>query len=260
MRKNKVYLSSMMLILIGIGAFMMNSVDVLATAPIPNVNIQIGAAEGSQEIGESLQMLFVLTILALAPSILIMMTSFTRIIISLHFLKSAIGTQQMPPNQIIIGLALFLTFFVMSPVFSQINEEALQPYQRGEIVQEQMTENAVMPLKEFMLKQTRDEDIKLFMDLSDREPIQDETKILEELPMHVVIPAFIISEVRAGFIIGFLIYLPFIVIDMVVASTLMSMGMMMLPPAMIALPFKILLFILVDGWNLIIGQLVQTFR
>lgn len=260
MRKNKVCLSSMMLLLIGIGVFMMHSENVLATVPIPNVNIQIGAADGTGEVGESLQMLFILTILALAPSILIMMTSFTRIIISLHFLKSAIGTQQMPPNQIIIGLALFLTFFVMSPVFSQINEEALQPYQNGEIVQEKMMENAIMPLKEFMLKQTRDEDIKLFMDLSDREPIQDETKILEELPLHVVIPAFIISEVRAGFIIGFLIYLPFIVIDMVVASTLMSMGMMMLPPAMIALPFKILLFVLVDGWNLIVGQLVQTFR
>lgn len=260
MRKNKVYLSSMMLLLIGIGVFMMHSENVLATVPIPNVNIQIGSADGTGEVGESLQMLFILTILALAPSILIMMTSFTRIIISLHFLKSAIGTQQMPPNQIIIGLALFLTFFVMSPVFSQINETALQPYQNGEIVQEKMMENAIMPLKEFMLKQTRDEDIKLFMDLSDREPIQDETKILQELPLHIVIPAFIISEVRAGFIIGFLIYLPFIVIDMVVASTLMSMGMMMLPPAMIALPFKILLFVLVDGWNLIVGQLVQTFR
>lgn len=260
MRKNKVYLSSMMLLLIGIGVFMMHSENVLATVPIPNVNIQIGSADGTGEVGESLQMLFILTILALAPSILIMMTSFTRIIISLHFLKSAIGTQQMPPNQIIIGLALFLTFFVMSPVFSQINQTALQPYQNGEIVQEKMMENAIMPLKEFMLKQTRDEDIKLFMDLSDREPIQDETKILQELPLHIVIPAFIISEVRAGFIIGFLIYLPFIVIDMVVASTLMSMGMMMLPPAMIALPFKILLFVLVDGWNLIVGQLVQTFR
>lgn len=260
MRKSKLYLSSMMLFLIGACVFITDTTNLLATVSLPNINIGIGSAEGAQEVGESLQMLFILTILALAPSILIMMTSFTRIVISLHFLKSAIGTQQMPPNQIIIGLALFLTFFVMSPVFSQINEEALGPYQRGEIVQEQMVENAITPLKEFMLKQTRDEDIKLFMDLSDRAPIQDETRILEELPIHVVIPAFIISEVRAGFIIGFLIYLPFIVVDMVVASTLMSMGMMMLPPAMIALPFKILLFILVDGWNLIVGQLVQTFR
>ena len=214
----------------------------------------------SLEFSTSLQMLFIITILALAPSILIMMTSFTRIVISLHFLKSAIGTQQMPPNQIIIGLALFLTFFVMSPVFTTINEGALIPYQREEITQEQMIENAIVPIKEFMIRQTRDEDIRLFMDLSGRDLIQDESRILEELPMHVVIPAFIISEIRAGFIIGFLIFLPFIVVDMVVASTLMSMGMMMLPPAMIALPFKILLFILLDGWNLLVGQLVQTFR
>lgn len=214
----------------------------------------------SLEFSTSLQMLFIITILALAPSILIMMTSFTRIVISLHFLKSAIGTQQMPPNQIIIGLALFLTFFVMSPVFTTINEQALMPYQREEITEEQMIENAIVPIKEFMVRQTRDEDIKLFMDLSGRDLIQDESRILEELPMHVVIPAFIISEIRAGFIIGFLIFLPFIVVDMVVASTLMSMGMMMLPPAMIALPFKILLFILLDGWNLLVGQLVQTFR
>lgn len=209
---------------------------------------------------ESLQMLTILTVLALAPSILIMMTSFTRIVISLYFLKSAIGTQQMPPNQIIIGLALFLTFFVMSPVFTQINENAIIPYQEEKITEEQMIDQIIYPMKEFMIKQTRDEDIKLFMDLSNREPLTDESQIIQELPLYVVVPAFIISEVRAGFIIGFLIYLPFIVIDMVVASTLMSMGMMMLPPAMIALPFKILLFILVDGWNLIIGQIVQTFR
>ncbi|MGL6174346.1 MAG: flagellar type III secretion system pore protein FliP [Cellulosilyticaceae bacterium] len=209
---------------------------------------------------ESLQMMAILTVLALAPSILIMMTSFTRIVISLYFLKSAIGTQQMPPNQIIIGLALFLTFFVMSPVFTQINESTLIPYQEEKITQEQMIEQIIYPMKEFMIRQTRDEDIKLFMDLSNRESLTNESQIIQELPLYVVVPAFIISEVRAGFIIGFLIYLPFIVIDMVVASTLMSMGMMMLPPAMIALPFKILLFILVDGWNLIIGQIVQTFR
>lgn len=227
---------------------------------IPSIDIQFGTADNPAELSQSLQMIFILTILGLAPSILIMMTSFTRIIISLHFLKSAIGTQQMPPNQIIIGLALFLTFFIMSPVVTQINETAIKPYQAEQITQAEAMDKGILPLKEFMLRQTRDEDIKLFMDLSGREPITDETKILEELPMYVVIPAFIISELRAGFIIGFLIYIPFIVIDMVVASTLMSMGMMMLPPAMIALPFKILLFILVDGWNLLIAQLIQTFR
>lgn len=254
MRK-KIHLQN---ILIGLSLFVVTKQDILATNS--KIELPLGIGQTPTEFSASLQMLLILTILALAPSILIMMTSFTRIVISLYFLKSAIGTQQMPPNQVVIGLSLFLTFFVMSPVFSTINETALAPYQREEITQVQMMENMVTPLKEFMVKQARDEDIKLFMDLSGREPITDESRILEELPLHVVIPAFIISEIRAGFIIGFLIYLPFIVIDMVVASTLMSMGMMMLPPAMIALPFKILLFILVDGWNLIVGQLVQTFR
>ncbi|MGL4344514.1 MAG: flagellar type III secretion system pore protein FliP [Cellulosilyticaceae bacterium] len=233
---------------------------VYATVPIPNIDIQVGSADTPTGLSSSLQMMLILTILALAPSILIMMTSFTRIVISLHFLKSALGTQQMPPNQIIIGLALFITFFIMSPVLTEMKTVAYEPYEQGVISQEQALEVGIMPLKSFMLRQTRDEDIKLFMDLSGREPIESASVMLEELPMHIVIPAFIISELRAGFIIGFLIYIPFIVIDMVVASTLMSMGMMMLPPAMIALPFKILLFILVDGWNLLIGQLVQTFR
>ena len=230
------------------------------TIGVPSIDIQVGTAETAGELSQSLQMLLMLTVLALAPSILIMMTSFTRIIISLHFLKSAIGTQQMPPNQVIIGLALFLTFFVMSPVVTQINEQAIKPYEAQQITQEEAIERGLVPLKEFMLKQTRDEDIKLFMDLSGREPLIDDSQMVEALPMHVVVPAFMISELRAGFIIGFLIYIPFIVMDMVVASTLMSMGMMMLPPATIALPFKILLFILVDGWNLLIGQLIQTFR
>lgn len=253
---NKLFLLVGMII--GMMVFLPESVH--ATMPVPTLEVQVGTAETPQEFSQSLQMLFLLTIIALAPSILIMMTSFTRIIISLHFLKSAIGTQQMPPNQIIIGLALFLTFFIMSPVFTTINETALKPYESEEITQQQAIENGILPIKEFMLKQTRDEDIKLFMDLAGREPFADDTHIIEEMPMHVLIPAFIISELRAGFIIGFLLYVPFIVIDMVVASTLMSMGMMMLPPAMIALPFKILLFILVDGWNLLIAQLVQTFR
>lgn len=240
--------------------FILNINNIYATEVIPNIGIQIGTADTPQELSSSLQMIFILTILALAPSILIMMTSFTRIIISLHFLKSALGTQQMPPNQIIIGLALFITFFVMSPVFSEIKTTAYEPYEKGVITQQQAIEDGILPLKAFMLRQTRDEDIKLFMDLAGKEPLESAQTMLEELPMHIVTPAFIISELRAGFIIGFLIFIPFIVIDMVVASTLMSMGMMMLPPAMIALPFKILLFILVDGWNLLIGQLVQTFR
>ncbi|WP_053983920.1 flagellar type III secretion system pore protein FliP [Niameybacter massiliensis] len=231
-----------------------------SSVSLPSISLEVGTADSPLELSQSLQMLFILTILALAPSILIMMTSFTRIIISLHFLKSAMGTQQMPPNQVIIGLALFLTFFVMSPVATQINETALKPYEAKQITQEEAVERGLVPIKEFMLRQTRDEDIKLFMDLSGREPLATDAQIAQELPMHVIVPAFMISELRAGFIIGFLIYIPFIVMDMVVASTLMSMGMMMLPPATIALPFKILLFILVDGWNLLIGQLIQTFR
>jgi flagellar biosynthetic protein FliP len=242
-----------------LGTFILLSPSIFATTGIPNIDIRIGS-EGDGQLSESLWMLVILTILSVAPSILIMMTSFTRIIISLYFVKSALGTQQMPPSQVMVGLALFMTFFVMNPVFTQINETAIKPYQAETITQEVALENAILPLKEFMLRQTRDEDIKLFMDLSGREPLQDETRILEDLPMHIVIPAFIISELRAGFLIGFLIYMPFIVIDMVVSSTLMSMGMMMLPPAMISLPFKILLFVLVDGWNLIIGQIIQTFR
>ncbi|WP_308415421.1 flagellar type III secretion system pore protein FliP [Sporanaerobium hydrogeniformans] len=232
----------------------------IESAGLPGINISIDKANSPQEVSSSLQIIFIITILALAPSILIMMTAFLRIIITLHFLRAAIGTQTMPSNQILIGLALFLTFFVMSPVFSEIKTNALEPYQRQEITQQAALERGVEPLKGFMLKQTRDEDIKLFMDLSGREPLEDDSNLEKQLPLHIVVPAFIISELRAGFIIGFLLYLPFIVIDMVVASTLMSMGMMMLPPVMISLPFKILLFILVDGWNLIIAQLIQTFQ
>lgn len=227
---------------------------------VPSVNINLGGDSQTQSASASLQMIFIITIIALAPSILIMMTSFLRIIVSLHFIRSAIGTQTMPPNQILVGLALFLTFFVMSPVFTQIKTVAIDPLEKKEISQEQAIERGVQPLKEFMLKQTRDEDISLFMGLANLEPFTGQVDLVKEMPLHVLVPAFIISELRAGFIIGFLVYIPFIIIDMVVAATLMSMGMMMLPPAMISLPFKILLFILVDGWNLFIGQLIQTFN
>lgn len=227
---------------------------------LPGMTINMNKDATPSDVSSSLQMIFVITIIALAPSILIMMTSFLRIIISLHFVRSALGTTTMPPNQILVGIALFLTFFVMSPVISEIKTTALEPFEQGTITQEQAMEKGLMPLKDFMLRQTRDEDIALFMDISGQEIIQNDDKILEEMPLHVIVPAFIISELRAGFLIGFLVYIPFIVIDMVVSATLMSMGMMMLPPAMISLPFKILLFILVDGWNLIIGQILQTFN
>lgn len=227
---------------------------------LPGMTINLNDEAKPSDVSATMQMVFIITIIALAPSILIMMTSFLRIIISLHFVRSAIGTQTMPPNQILVGIALFLTFFVMSPVITQINTNALEPYEQGRITQEEALEQGVLPLKDFMLRQTRDEDIALFMDIAGQEAIQDDSQILKEMPLHVIVPAFIISELRAGFIIGFIIYIPFIVIDMIVSATLMSMGMMMLPPAMISLPFKILLFVLCDGWNLIIGQLLQTFN
>lgn len=219
------------------------------------LEFRLSPGEEGQSFASTLQILFTLTIISLAPSILIMVTSFTRIIIVLHFLRSAMGTQTTPPNQVLLGLALFLTFFIMSPVFSQINTEAIEPFSKGEITQEVALETGIKPLREFMLGETNPKDIKLFLKIAEIETIET----LDEIPTTVLIPSFIISELRIAFIMGFLIYIPFIIIDMVVSSTLMSMGMMMLPPTMIAMPFKILLFIMADGWNLLIGELVKTF-
>ena len=222
------------------------------------LDINISSNAGSMKLESTLQILIMLTILSLAPSILIMVTSFTRIVVVFHFLRTALGTQTTPPNQVIVGLALFITIAIMSPVFTQVNTKAIKPYTAGKIKQEQAIEKGLSPLREFMLKQTREKDLKLFMDLNKKSA--DDIKDYDDIPITIVIPAFIISELRAAFIIGFLIYLPFIVIDMVVASTLMSMGMMMLPPTTISLPFKLLLFVLADGWNLVIGQLVNSFN
>lgn len=221
-------------------------------------NLSISTNEGSTNLSSSLKILIVLTIISLAPSILILMTSFTRILVVLHFTRSALGTQTTPPNQILIGLSLFLTIFIMSPIFSEINTEAIQPYSKGEITQEVAIEKGVEPIRTFMLEQTDRKDLKMFLEIADISTEELENSI-DNIPTTVIIPSFIISELRKGFIIGFLIYLPFIIIDMVVAATLMSMGMMMLPPTTISMPFKILLFILADGWNLIIGELVKTF-
>lgn len=204
----------------------------------------------------TLQILLIITVISLAPSILVMVTSFTRIIIVLHFVRTAIGTQSSPPNNVLIGLSLFLTLFIMSPVIAQIKTEAYDPLVAEEITQQEALERGIQPLREFMLKQTRQDDLRLFMDIAKIEPVES----VDELSITIIIPAFIISEFRAAFIIGFLIYVPFIVIDMVVSSVLMSMGMMMLPPTTISMPFKILLFILADGWNLVIGQLVNSFN
>lgn len=206
------------------------------------------------------RMLLMLTILSLAPSILIMMTSFTRIIIVLHFVRTAIGTQTAPPNQILVGLALFLTFFIMWPTFQQINEKAIQPLDRGEIKQEEFLKACEEPIRSFMINEGRIQtrDVNLFTEISGE--TYEDGEDLTEIPFTVLVPSFILGELRKAFIMGFLIYIPFIVIDMVVSSVLMSMGMMMLPPTVISLPFKILLFVLADGWNLIVGQLVQSFQ
>ncbi len=204
---------------------------------------------------QTLDIVLLLTGLALIPTLIICLTGFTRIVIVLGFVKNAIGMQNVPPTQVIIGLALLVNFFVMSPVITQIKETAYVPYTQGEITIEEFSKEAMVPIREFMLEQTYKSDLNFFSELDGTEKVEDVTKV----PTHVVIPSFLTSELKRAFQIGFLVYIPFIVIDMVVASTLMSMGMMMLPPAMISLPFKVLLFVLVDGWQLIFGTLVKSF-
>ena len=226
-----------------------------STDPTTPLNLSLTMNDEEGTLSGTLQMLLVITVISLAPSILVMMTSFTRIIVVLHFVRTALGLTSTPPNNVLIGLSLFLTLFIMSPVFTKINSEALQPLSEGELTQEEALEAAMNPLRDFMINQTREQDVQLFLDIANIDSVND----WDDVPTTVIIPAFIISELRAAFIIGFLIYIPFIIIDMVVASTLMSMGMMMLPPTTISMPFKILLFIMADGWNLIIGQLVQSF-
>ncbi len=217
--------------------------------------LTIGVAAGDENMASVLQMLALLTVISLAPSILIMLTSFTRIIIVLHFTRAALNTQTVPPNQILVGLALFLTFFIMAPTFSSVYQNAVKPLAAGEITSEEAYEIGMAPVREFMFNQTREKDLKMFLEIAGTQDVQAQ----DDIPTSVLIPSFITSELRTAFIIGFVIYIPFIVIDMVVASTLMSMGMMMLPPTTISMPFKILLFIIADGWNLVIGNLVKTF-
>lgn len=223
--------------------------------PFPSLNIGVGTATKPGEVATTIQIFLLLTVLSLAPSLLVMTTSFTRIVVVLSFLRTAMGTQQAPSNQIILALSLFLTFFIMTPVWQQINQEAYQPFKAGALSQEQAFARAVAPVRKFMLTQTREKDLALFVSLSK----QARPRNADEIPTLTIIPAFMISELRTAFQIGFLIYIPFIVIDMVVASVLMSMGMMMLPPVMISMPFKILLFVLVDGWGLVISSLVKSF-
>ncbi|OEU52292.1 MAG: flagellar biosynthetic protein FliP [Desulfuromonadales bacterium C00003096] len=222
---------------------------------LPSITVGVGQAADPGQTSTALQILLVLTVLSMAPAILLMTTAFIRIVVVLSFVRQAMGTQQMPPNQIIIGLALFLTFFVMAPVFTQVNENALQPYLDKEISQEQALTAAVTPMREFMFKQTKETELELLMEIAG----QPAPENMEAVPTMTLIPAFMLSELKRAFQIGFMVYIPFLVVDMVVASVLMSMGMMMLPPVIISLPFKLLLFVLVDGWNLVVSSLVQSF-
>ncbi len=204
------------------------------------------------------KIIIILTLIGLAPFLLLMMTCFTRIIIVLSFLRNAMGLQQTPPNQVLIGLALFITFFIMQPVLSQVNETALQPYNDGLIETEEFLDRASVPMKEFMLKQSTGDEVEMFISLSADEAF--EAMEAEDLPMHIVVPAFMTSELKRAFLIGFLLFIPFLIIDLIVSSTLMSMGMIMLPPVMISLPFKIMLFVVVDGWGLLMKTLVMTYN
>ncbi len=225
-------------------------------ASVESNSLTVNLGEGSDgQFSVGIQILILLTVLSLAPAIFIMMTSFTRIIVVLSFMRQAFGTQQSPPNQVLIGLALFLTFLVMAPIWHQVNEEALQPYLEEEISQDEAFDLAMAPIRNFMLKQVREKDLSLFVKIAKLPQPKDPS----DLPSYTVIPAFMISELRTAFQIGFLVYLPFLVIDIVVASILMSMGMMMLPPVMISLPFKLILFVLADGWYLVVGSLVRGF-
>lgn len=228
---------------------------VYAQPMLPRMTFDFAGEQEPEGLAMTLQILFLLTILSLVPALMIMVTSFTRIVVALSFVRGALATQNMPPNQVIIALAVFLTFFTMFPYWQQINATALEPYMENEITYEEAINGALEPLREFMFRQTREKDLALFINFSNVERPQGP----EDVPTYVLIPSFMISELKTAFQIGFLIYVPFLVIDMVVASTLMSMGMLMLPPVMISLPFKILLFVLVDGWHLVVRSLIMSF-
>lgn len=225
------------------------------SASAAGVSINIDGNNKAPATAQSLQLLFLLTILSVAPSIILMMTSFTRIAIVLSFVRTGLGLQQTPPNQVLIGLALFLSIFIMTPVLTEVNKTAYQPFAAGKITQEQAYTAAMKPMRKFMLKQTNVNEMKLFLKLSNKEEIKN----YDEIPTEALIPAFVLSELKKAFIMGFLILIPFLIIDMVVASTLMSMGMIMVPPSMISLPFKLILFVVVDGWDLVVKTLVVSF-
>ncbi len=222
---------------------------------LPTLTLGVEDAQSTAQVSSALQVLFLLTILSVAPAILLMMTSFTRIVIVLGFVRQAMGTQNMPPTQIIIGLSLFLTFFIMSPTFNAINRDALQPYLNEEINQQDALAQAIIPMREFMFAHVMEKELQLLADLT----LAEEPVNRDDIPTMTLIPAFMLSELKRAFQMGFMVYVPFLVIDMIVASVLMSMGMMMLPPVIISMPFKLLLFVLIDGWGLVAGSLLQSF-
>jgi flagellar biosynthetic protein FliP len=226
-----------------------------AQVTLPTVNLGFKTTDKPDEVVNAVKIILMMTVLTLAPAILIMMTAFTRIIVVLSFLRQALGTPQMPPNQLLVGLALFLTFFIMRPALEQVNNNALRPYLAGTISQDKAAEEALIPIRRFMFNQVRPDDLSLFIRLAKI----DQPKTHQDVPTMVLIPSFVISELKTAFEIGFIIYLPFLVIDMVISAVLMAMGMMMLPPVVISLPFKIMLFVMVDGWGLLVGSLVQSF-
>ncbi|MNJ99873.1 Flagellar biosynthetic protein FliP precursor [compost metagenome] len=234
--------------------FLMGS-TAFAQVTLPTMNLGFKTTDNPNEVVNAVKLIMIMTVLTLAPAIMIMMTGFTRIIIVLSFLRQAMGVQQMPPNQLLVGLSLFLTFFVMQPAFKEMNTEGIQPYIAGTISQDMAIEKTLAPLRKFMFHQTRDADLALFIKLSKI----DKPKVRADVPTMVLIPAFVVSELKTAFQIGFIIFLPFLVIDIVASSVLMAMGMMMLPPIVISLPFKIMLFVLVDGWGLLIGSMVKSF-
>jgi flagellar biosynthetic protein FliP len=222
----------------------------------PRIDLSVTPVEGKDDYAMAIQVLILLTILSFGPAFITMMTSFTRLIVVFSFLRLAMGTQQSPPSQVLIGLSLFLTIYIMSPVFNQINQDSIQPYLNDEITQMEALDAASVPLKNFMIKQTREKDLLLFMDLAG-EPAVTNT---EEIPLYVLVPSFVISELKMAFQIGFMIYLPFLVVDLVVSSVLLAMGIIFLPPVLVSLPFKILIFVLTDGWYLIVESMMQSFN
>jgi flagellar biosynthetic protein FliP len=256
MKNKNLYLILFLLILFSAASFAQQTQQTQSLSfPLPKLDVQVGSSDNPQDVSVTLQILLLMTILALAPSIMIMTTAYLRIIIVFHFLKSALGTQQMPPGQLLAGVALFVTFFVMAPTWNKVNEEALKPLMDEKITTEEAYNKGIEPIREFMFRNVRDEDLGLFISLANMTRPNNRN----ELPTYIVVPAFVISELRTGFIIGFFLFIPFLMVDMIISSILMSMGMMMLPPMLVSLPFKILLFILVDGWNLIIGSVVRSF-